>query len=182
MLTLFTPRFGDQYNRSSSKTTRKLSPRRRALAFIVVASGLVSFFLPLVTTDPAVMGQTRWSAWHISCAIYEGSVLPKHEDLFSFPEMAATIYVLLFFALGALSFSCSKQVLTTISAIGCFSGWLWRGDRISFEEMFYGNFSYQNFSLVRRVEFGTLTILLLCVMGALLLITLSGNTDEGSAA
>src|SRR5439155_16854629 len=54
-------------------------------------------------------------------------------------------------ALIALCFSCSPEVLAKIAVVGWFTSWFWRGDRIRFEEMFYGDWSYHNFSLVRHV-------------------------------
>ena len=75
--------------------------------------------------------------------------------------MAAAIYLLLVVALIALCFSCSPEVLAKIAVVGWCTSWFWRGDRISFEEMFYGDWSYHNFSLVRHVGFGQLTIVLL---------------------
>ena len=101
-----------------------------------------------------------------------------NEFLLSIPLMAAAIYLLLVFALIALCFSCSPEVLTKIAVLGWFTSWFWRGDRISFEEMFYGDFSYQNFSLVRRVGFGQLTIVLLGVMLALFLVSRSEDIDN----
>ena len=55
----------------------------------------------------------------------------------------------------------SPEVLAKIAVVGWCTSWFWRGDRISFEEMFYGDWSYHNFSLVRHVGFGQLTIVLL---------------------
>jgi len=58
-MTLFTPPFG---TKAPPVTFAKpLSRRRRSLAFTAVVAGLVTFFLPLVTTNPAVMGHSRWS-------------------------------------------------------------------------------------------------------------------------
>jgi len=94
-------------------------------------------------------------------------------SLLSIPLMAAAIYLLLVVALIALCFSCSPEVLAKIAVVGWFTSWFWRGDRISFEEMFYGDWSYHNFSLVRHVGFGQLTIVLLGVMLALFLVSRS---------
>ena len=77
-------------------------------------------------------------------------------------------------------FSCSPEVLAKIAVVGWFTSWFWRGDRISFEEMFYGDWSYHNFSLVRHVGFGQLTIVLLGVMLALFLVSRSEDIDSES--
>jgi len=92
--------------------------------------------------------------------------------------MAAAIYLLLVVALIALCFSCSPEVLAKIAVVGWFTSWFWRGDRISFEEMFYGDWSYHNFSLVRHVGFGQLTIVLLGIMLALFLVSRSEDIEQ----
>jgi len=158
--------------------------RKRSFAFLIVVGGILTFFRPLVTTDPPVIGRTRWSAWNLACQLQAGNLPPvrhyseRNEFLLSIPLMAAAIYLLLVFALIALCFSCSPEVRTKIAVLGWFTSWFWRGDRISFEEMFYGDFSYQNFSLVRHVGFGQLTIVLLGVMLALFLVSRSEDIDN----
>ena len=67
----------------------------------------------------------------------------------------------------------TRSVGEDIAVVGWCTSWFWRGDRISFEEMFYGDWSYHNFSLVRHVGFGQLTIVLLGVMLALFLVSRS---------
>jgi hypothetical protein len=48
---------------------------------------------------------------------------------------------------------------------------------ISFENMFYGDFSYRNFSLVTHVDFDRLTISLLGVMVALMWVSRATDLD-----
>src|SRR2546426_4281376 len=138
--------------------------RKRSFAFLIVVGGILTFFLPLVTTDPPVMGRTRWSGWNIACQVQAGNLPPvrhyseRNEFLLSIPWMAAAIYLLLVVALIALCFSCSPELLAKIAVGGCFTGSFWSVDRFRFEEMFYGDWSYHtfangNFSLVRHVGF-----------------------------
>jgi hypothetical protein len=94
-MTLFTPRFG-ALDRLPVKFAKPMGRRRRALALLAVVAGLLTFFLPLVTTDPAVMGRSRWSPWNISWQIYEGNLPP------SIPFMATAVYLLLVLAFGAI--------------------------------------------------------------------------------
>jgi hypothetical protein len=156
--------------------------RKRSFALAIVVGGILTFFLPLVTADPPVMGRTRWSAWNIACQIQAGNLPPvrhyPNEFLLSIPLMAAGIYLLLVVALIALCFSCSPEVLAKIAVVGWCTSWFWSGDRMSFEEMFYGDWSYHNFSLVRHVGFGQLTIVLLGVMLALFLVSRSKDIDD----
>src|SRR5438552_8821609 len=110
--------------------------RKRSFAFLIVVGGILRFFLRLVTTDPPVMGRTRWSGWNIACQVQAGNMPPvrhyseRNEFLLSIPLMAATIYLLLVVALIALCFSCSPEVLAKIAVVGWCTSWFWRGDRI----------------------------------------------------
>jgi len=47
-----------------------LGPRRQWMAGLVAAIALLSFFIPLVTTDTPVLGKTRWSPYRV----FEGYV------------------------------------------------------------------------------------------------------------
>jgi len=149
--TLFTPRFST-LNRPRTKSAKPLGRRRRSLSFLAIAAGLLTFFLPLVTTDPAVMGRSRWSAWNISWQIYGGNLPLKPENLLSsIPAMATAVYLLLVFAFIALCLFPSRDGLTKTAIVGLFTSWFWRGDRNSFEQLFYGEASYHNLSLVRVI-------------------------------
>ena len=68
-----TPHFSDNDLPRFSRTT-PLGKRRKSLAFFVVALGIISFFWPLITTDPPVLGKTQWSAWNVVCQIYQGNL------------------------------------------------------------------------------------------------------------
>jgi len=95
--------------------------------------------------------------------------------------MATAAYLLLLFAFGALCLDSSRDVLAKIAVFGLFTSWLWRGDRSSFELLFYGKVSYHNLSLVRHVGLGDLTIVLLGAMGSLLYIALNEDLDTESS-
>lgn len=175
-MVLFTPSNRDQ---RGFKTAGSLGPRRRSLAFLAVLTGLLTFFLPIVSTDPEVMGIAHWSVWNISWQIYEGNLLPNRDDLLSsIPMMPLAILVLLFLAFVVLCVSPSSRTLTKIAATGCFTGWFWRGDRISFEELFYGNVSHDRSSLIQHVGSTQLTILLLASTGSLLFVATNERWDS----
>jgi hypothetical protein len=173
-MTLFTPRFGT-LDRLPVKFAKPLGRRRRSLAFIVVIAGLLMFFLPLVTTDPAVMGHSHWSPWNISRQIYEGNLPP------SIPFMTTATFLVLVFAFGALCLDSSRDVLAKIAILGLFTGLASLDDRISFETLFYGKVSYHNHSLVRHVGTGDLMFVLLGAMGCLLYIAFNESSDTKSA-
>jgi hypothetical protein len=77
-----------------------------------------------------------------------------------------------------LCVSPSSKTLTRIAALGCFTSWFWRGDRIRFEELFYGTFSWHSFSVVQHVGSSQLTILLLASVGSLLYIATDESLDS----
>jgi len=158
------------------KFAKPLGRRRRSLAFLAIVAGLLTFFLPLVTTHPAVMGRSHWSPWNISRQIYEGNLPP------SIPLMATVSYLLLMVAFGALCLTSSRDVLAKIAIFGFFTSWFWRGDRRSFEVLFYGDVHYEvtryhYLGIVSHVGFGDLTIVLLGAMGSLLYIALKEDLD-----
>jgi hypothetical protein len=157
-----------------------LGPRRKAFAAAVVTIGLLSFFLPLIKVDVAVLNKTRWSAFDIAVKLRYGQLPPSaaSRDLVgAIPIMIPALYFLQLVALFSLAVSRSPVILKNIAFLGICSGWLWRTDQIAFEELFYGTFSYQKFSLVRRVEFGQHTLLLLGVMGLLWFIAANADLD-----
>ena len=145
--------------------------------------GLFSFFLPLIKLEIPVLNKALWSPFDIAEKVYEGDLPPnaRVRDLTSIPMMIPTLYVLQLGALFSLAISRSPAILKNIAVIGVCTSWLWRGDRVSFEELFYGTFSYQNFSLVRRVSFGQHTVILLGVMGILWFIAVNSDLDTEHA-
>jgi hypothetical protein len=171
---IFTPRFGG-LNRSPRSLAEPLGGRRRSLAFLAVTAGLLTFFLPLVTTDSDVMGRSRWSPWDISWQIYEGN-LPR-----SIPIRVMLVYLILVFALGTLCLSPSRLGLARIAVFGLLASCFWRGDRIDFELLFYGKISYDNSGLIRHVGFVDLTIAFLGALGALLYIAVNEDLDTESS-
>ncbi|HLX85814.1 MAG TPA: hypothetical protein VKR59_18085 [Terriglobales bacterium] len=173
-MTLFTPRFGT-LDRIPVKSARPLGRRRRSLAFIAVIAGLLTFFLPLVTTNPAVMGHTYWCPWKIAWKIYEGS-LPR-----SIPFMTTAAFLPLVFAFGALCLNSSRDVLAKIAIVGLFTCLASLDDKSSFEALFYGKLTYQNHSLVRHVGFGDLTFLLFGATACLLYIAFNEALDTEAA-
>jgi hypothetical protein len=49
----------------SEGSSAMLGPRRQWMAGLVAAIALLSFFIPLVTTDTPVLGKTHWSAYQV---------------------------------------------------------------------------------------------------------------------
>ena len=125
-----TPHFSDNDLPRFSRTT-PLGKRRKSLAFFVVALGIISFFWPLITTDPPVLGKTQWSAWNVACQIYQGN-LPNRKlsdtcercdrqwvlALFYVPKLPTALYVLIVLALALLWLSRSATALALLGTMG----------------------------------------------------------------
>jgi hypothetical protein len=152
-------------------------------ALLVIALGLATFFLPLVTVDPPVLNTTHWSPFDIVRQMYEGNLPapvcercgePWVRALASLPAPVTAIYLLMLAALLPLL---SPYATNTLAAISIFGGmgslYLWRDPIASdFERTFYGHLSD-----VRHVHYGLLQLALLGTMGALFLIA---RNDESA--
>jgi hypothetical protein len=95
-----------------------LGARRRQLASLVIVVGFRTFFIPLVTIDPPVLGRTRWSALNIAAEIYRRN-LPVPEGHFD-PGLTeiTLIYVFMMFAVAALAFPRAQEALRVIALFG----------------------------------------------------------------
>src|SRR5205823_14993456 len=67
-----TPHFSDNDLPRFSRTT-PLGKRRKSLAFFVVALAIISFFWPLILTDPPLLGTSQWSAWTVAWPIFQSN-------------------------------------------------------------------------------------------------------------
>jgi hypothetical protein len=97
----------------SSATSKTRDP----LAFTLIAAGLYTFFLPLVTISPAVLARTEWSAWNMTAAIYRGS-LPVANALWSTYSEIAMAYLSLLLAFIVLVMFASRKALIVIATLG----------------------------------------------------------------
>jgi hypothetical protein len=94
--------------------------KREHVAFVFLAIGLSSFFMPLITVDPAVMNQTRWSPFDTFCGLYTGNlqfefVPGQPRYLFPLaPFELAWVYIAMFLALFAVSRP-SRQFLLAVT-------------------------------------------------------------------
>lgn len=53
---------------------RRLGPRRRQMALIVILMGLATFVTPLISTDSPVLGRTQWSPLEIAEGLSTGKL------------------------------------------------------------------------------------------------------------
>lgn len=152
-----------------------LGPRRRTLLLGVIGVGILTFIVPLVTTDPPVAGMTRWSPFNMVWQMYQGKLHspacercgePLIRSLLALPLVVTVAYLLLVFVLVALCFSCSTRVVISVALFGMYfilrGGWS-VGTRIETQQTFY---ELRN----GRVELGQVMVALLTVYGSLLFV------------
>jgi hypothetical protein len=170
---------------------RPLGAAQRMWGLLVVGAGLLTFFFPLITTDPPVLGRAHWSPLLITVQMCEGQLPRSHgmnpvssgDVLFSIPLMFTAMYLLDLAALVALFLSPYPKLMRGIAWAELCMCWAWRGDRRGFELLFYGTFSYrEGFSLVRHVSIGQLTFILVAVMGVIWLLSMEDHREAEDAA
>lgn len=165
---------------SGTAPMRGLGTGRRLLALVVVAFGMGTFFQPLILTNPAVMGRSRWSAWTIARELHAGH-LPHSatQGVGYIPPDVALTYVALLLALGAICFVPAPRLLAAIAFFGgvavCNTP-IFDFNKSSFLRLFYGT-SWSPPGSGVQVDFHQLTIAALVVMTALFLIALDAIWD-----
>jgi hypothetical protein len=166
---------------------RRLGAVTRTLGALVIGAGLLTFFVPLITTSPPVLGRTHWSPLEIIVQMCAGQLPRSHgthsvssaDVLFSIPLMFTAMNVLDLAALAALFLSPYPKLLRGIAWAELCMCWFWRGDRLRFELLFYGTFSYRDgFSLVRHVSIWQLTFVLVAVMGVIWLLSMEDDIED----
>jgi len=149
---------------------------------VSVAFGLTTFFIPLIDTNPAVMGNLRWSVFDLLQRFDLEVLLNKAGG---FVLSAAVIYVLLLVALVAMFVSPSQKFLGTIGVAGAAVTYLaFRFAGGDLERMLYGSlqdFRIPRFGITvtgRGVGIGQLMFLLLGVMLVIVFLSRSPSLDE----
>ena len=156
----------------------------RFLAVLIAVGGLLTFFWPLVTTDPPVAGITRWSCFNIVVQMYNGVLpapacercgVPSVRAMLALPVNFAAGYVLMAFMATAVSLRVPAQLITWFPLIWISGAIKWRsGTRMAFEATFFGS------SGRGQVHYGGLLAANLMVMAALFLVALDLRDEESS--
>jgi len=154
---------------------------RKLLALIVIALGILTFFLPLVSVNPPVMSQTDWSAFDIVSFVSQGDLVRSSSDLQLFPVEIAIVYSLLLIAFYVVSIARSQRRLLHIGVVGIgliLYGWSRAAN--TFEVALYRNYPATEISPGQHVMFGDLMAAQLLVIGALLFLATSEFLDAGT--
>lgn len=106
---------------------------------VVIAIGLVSFFEPLITTKPPVMGRAQWPLLDIVRQLQQG-MLHSGADKLVFPSISFGLpYLLMIFAFFSLCFFPAQKVLAWIGVIGAIDAYLiFRFGDMDLERIFNG--------------------------------------------
>ncbi len=149
----------------------EFDPRKWILAFVAVGIGLLTFFLPLISTQPAILGKNRWSMYGIMDGVYAGDFFPSRSEIVLLPISLLISYALMLGSLVRLCFARPQALLRFVAGLNILlvvrSGYWEKSD---FQRMFH---SSAGSTAWPTVDLGPLTICLLAIMGSLLFITTS---------
>ena len=171
-----------------------LGRKRRSMALLVVTAGILTFFVPLVSTHPPVLQTTDWSPFDIVRQMYLGRLPqpicercgePIIRSLLALPFQVTLVYGLMLSALAVLCRRATAAALAWIGIIGVvfsLDTYMLRGGtnfaaKWGFEWTFYGQPQSLEPSAQGPVLYGWLTIALLTVMVALVFIAVREDLD-----
>ena len=154
-----------------------LGAKRRLLAISILVLGLTTFFIPLISTDPAVMGTGSWSLWNVVAAVQNGTL--TNPPNLNFIVIPGSIYVLMAVDLLGLCFSTLFSVSKVQATISLIGAWLCLVARYShlgqknweLDRFFYGRIP------IGHANSGLLTTWLLVVTSTLFLVCLDATLD-----
>jgi hypothetical protein len=162
-----------------------LGPRRRSILRIVATVGILTFFVPLIATDPPVLSKAQWSVFDLALHVCQRELPPSNHwatDLVKLPPDPALLYLLLLSIMVVLFFPSLHRHLAAMSAIGILlNSEMWKFQDVDFERTFYGHLSYNsNSSLARHVGIGQLVLALLVVFGSVLFVVVQEDLEGES--
>src|SRR5581483_3834884 len=146
-----------------------LDDARRLLACSALGIGLLTFFLPLITTQPAILNETRWSMYGIVAGVYAGRFFPIRTEVVLLPISFLIAYALMVCSLIRLCFARPQAVLRFVAGADillALRAWYW--EKADFQQMFH---SSAGSTAWPQVGLGTLCLSVIASMAALLVIT-----------
>ena len=175
-----------------------LGPKRRTVAILVVMLGILTFFLPLISTQPPVLHRSHWSPFDIVRQMYLGHLPqpicercnePIVRSCLALPFDVTLIYGLMLFALVVAWLRKSTTLAWTgILGVSLSLGtYMFRGGtnfatKWEFEKTFYGQPQSLDPSSKGPVLYGWLSFALLAVMFLFVLIAIRENIDKSNSS
>lgn len=154
---------------------KRVATTQRVGAALVIATGLVSFFVPLITTTPSVMGKRQWSLFDVIWQLQLGSLQGSAADLIV-PGVAFGLpYLLMLLAMVCLWVFPDADFLARVGIAGAIvASLIFRFGNMDLEVIFYGKCC----SFPIPVRPWGLTSLLLVVMVMLALLARAGASIQ----
>jgi hypothetical protein len=161
---------------------KRLSKPGRISAAVFITIGLLTFFVPLITTEPPVSGISRWSLLQIALrpptkVVLYGITLNVWQSDFG------VVYLLLFVTLISTLFFPSRKLLGTIGLLGAVvTQQLWRFAQTDLDLTFYGSVQANKLPPFLFGKGVNLTPLILVLLGIMLLVALISWVDLPTAS
>jgi len=98
----------------------RLSRRGRVSGIVIIVTGLLSFFEPLIKVKPDVMGRSHWSVFELIDQSHERALRTDTDkiDFWTLLFFFGTPYALMLFALVSLCFFPLQKLLVWTGVIG----------------------------------------------------------------
>jgi hypothetical protein len=151
---------------------KPFSKTRRRLAAVILALGLSTFFMPLFSVSPPVMGRSVWTAWNLASHVY-AQRSPFADVSFTLGlSGVALVYVLMLCGLVAIVLPRPKKVLVAIAVFGSIAGY----DPFYWGHSMFARWLFRSAGMkIGAVQYEPGIYMLIPIMPALLYVLLSRN-------
>ena len=150
---------------------------KKLLVRLILGAGLVMLVLPLVKTNPPVMGRDYWSVLDIVWQVDAGEL---HREAVPVYLGCACAMLLVCFVAALIPYvERALLVISVASALFCIRAI--NSDGNGFESMFYGNVP-DGSAVSNRVRFGGLAFAIFAVMASVLYLLVTGAMAAGSVS
>jgi len=143
-------------------------------AFVILASGLCTFFTPIFSTTTSDVKRTGWSPWRIASQMNAQNVRPS-DILFNMTVSGlAIVYALMLCGLVAISFPRPRKALVSIAVIGSIVGY----DPYYWGYHDFTGTLFRSMGVMGAVRYEPGIYILAAIMPLLLYVSLKENLDS----
>jgi hypothetical protein len=116
----------DSVSWGRTRRVKSSDPAQRLLMLIVVIAGILTFFLPLISVDPPVVGRRLWSPFKVVEEAYDGNLSqpvcercaePAVKAFVALPLDVTIIYLLILSTLVPISVPYGSEIVSGIAAL-----------------------------------------------------------------